>query len=141
MDGRSVPARRLTSGWLPVAIWAGLIFLASATPDLRFLPDDTLDVVIRKVGHMAVFGVLALLVWRALAMTSHGSRPWVWAIVLTTLYAVSDEAHQGSVAGRNASPGDVAIDAAGALIAVGLVSLVQSWRARRNAGARLGSRT
>ena len=130
MGGRSASARRLMSGWLPVAVWAALIFLASATPDLRFLADDSLDTVIRKVGHMAVFGVLALVVWRALAMTWHGSRPWAWAAALTVLYAWSDEIHQGSVAGRNASIGDVAIDAAGAVIAVGLVLLIRSRRAR-----------
>ncbi|MBA2720861.1 MAG: VanZ family protein [Chloroflexi bacterium] len=118
------------SGWLPVAAWAALIFVASATPDLRLLADDTLDTVTRKVGHMAVFGVLALFVWRALAMTWHRSRLWAWAAAVTILYAWSDEVHQGSVAGRNASIGDVAIDAAGALIAVGLVWLVRSRRAR-----------
>jgi len=36
------------------------IFAFSAQPDLRFLPDDFFDFVVRKVGHAGVFGVLAL---------------------------------------------------------------------------------
>jgi VanZ family protein len=71
-----------------------------------------------------VFGILALLLWRALATTTRLRRPWAWALVLAILYAVSDELHQGGVPGRYPSPVDVAIDAAGALIAVAVVGSV-----------------
>ena len=125
--------RRWALAWAPVVAWAGLIFLASAQPDLTFAPDPALDFVVRKLGHAAVFGVLALLLWRALATTTHLRRPWAWALALAILYAISDELHQGGVAGRYASPVDVAIDAAGALIAVAIVGRVlrQRPRARR----------
>ncbi|MGK2850154.1 MAG: VanZ family protein [Candidatus Limnocylindrales bacterium] len=98
-------------------------------PDLRFLPDETVDFVVRKIGHMGVFGILALLVWRALAMTTAWRRPWAWAIVAAVLYAISDEVHQGVVSGRHASWVDVAIDTTGVLIAVTLVWLVTRRRA------------
>jgi VanZ family protein len=72
---------------------------------------------------MGVFGILALAVWRALAMTTGWRRPrtWVVALGLTVGYAISDELHQGFVANRHPSPVDVGIDAVGALIAVGIV--------------------
>jgi hypothetical protein len=45
----------------PVIAWAGLIFAFSAQPNLRFVADASLDFLARKAGHMAVFGILALL--------------------------------------------------------------------------------
>jgi VanZ family protein len=114
--------------WLPVIAWAGLIFAFSAQPNLRFAADPGLDFVIRKAGHMAVFGILALLLWRALASTSAWRRPWAWSVALAILYAITDEFHQGFVAGRHESAVDVGIDAAGALIAVVGAGIVRSRR-------------
>jgi VanZ family protein len=113
--------RTVLLAWLPVLAWAGLIFAFSAQSDLRFLPDQRLDFVVRKIGHMGVFGILALLLWRALASTTSLRRPWAWSVVLAGLYAATDELHQGFVTGRYPSPVDVAIDAVGALIAVAIV--------------------
>ena len=49
--------------WLPAIAWAGLIFVFSAQPNLRFVPDEGLDFLVRKAGHMGIFGILALLLW------------------------------------------------------------------------------
>ena len=114
--------------WLPVAAWASLIFAFSAQADLRFLPDDAADFVLRKLGHMGIFGILALLVWRALAGTTAWRRPWAWALVVTVVYAASDEIHQGLVVGRHPSPVDVGIDAIGALVAVAAIAFLRSRR-------------
>ena len=77
---------------------------------------------------MGVFGIQALLLGLALARTTTVRRPWAWAIALTVLYAVTDELHQGTVHGRHASPIDVAIDAAGAALAILAVGLVRARR-------------
>ena len=116
------------AAWLPVIGWAALIFAFSAQPNLRFVPDAGLDFVVRKAGHMGVFGILALLLWRALAGTTAWRRPWAWALALAVLYAATDEFHQGFVAGRHESAVDVGIDAAGAIIAVAAVGLLRSRR-------------
>jgi VanZ family protein len=123
-------ARRAALAWAPVVAWALLIFAFSAQPNLRFVSDDALDFVVRKLGHMAVFGILALLLWRALASTTRLRRPWAWALGLAVLYAITDELHQGGVIGRHASPVDVAIDAAGMLIAIGVIAGVVHLRGR-----------
>lgn len=111
--------------WLPAVAWAALIFAFSAQPDLRFLPDQGIDFVVRKIGHMGVFGILALLAWRALAVTSTLRRSWAWAIVLTVIYAITDELHQGAI-GRHASAVDVGVDAIGAVLAVAAVHVLRS---------------
>jgi VanZ family protein len=121
---------RWALAWAPVIAWAALIFLASAQSDLRFVQDVTLDLVVRKLGHAAVFGILALLLWRAIATTTRVRRPWAWALALAILYAITDELHQGGVSGRHPSPLDVAIDAAGALIAVSVVAAIVHRRRR-----------
>jgi len=128
---RSPGYRRLALAWAPVIAWAAIIFTASAQPDLVFIPDAVLDLVVRKLGHAAVFGVLAVLLWRAIATTTRLRRPWAWALALAILYAVSDELHQGGVSGRFASPVDVAIDASGAMLATLVVMIV--LRRRRQA--------
>ena len=118
--------------WAPVVVWAGLIFALSATPNLTFAPDAGVDFVVRKLGHMAVFGILALLLWRALATTTNWRRPWAWGLALAILYAATDELHQAFVETRNPSLVDVGIDAAGALIAVAAVWLVRTVQSRRS---------
>ncbi len=118
----------LLSGWAPVVVWAALIFVLSAQPDLRFVPDPGTDFVVRKLGHMGVFGILAVLLCRALAGTTAWRRPWAWAFGLTVLYAATDELHQGLVAGRHPSALDIGIDAAGALIALVAVGRIRSRR-------------
>jgi VanZ family protein len=121
-------ARPFAWSWLPVVGWAALIFALSATPNLRFVPDAGLDFVIRKLGHMGVFGILALLLWWAMAGSTAWRRPWAWAFALTVVYAVSDEFHQEFVAGRHPSSTDIGIDAAGALIALVVIGLIRSRR-------------
>ena len=119
---------RVASTWLPPLVWMAIIFAFSAQPNLRFVPDAALDFLVRKAGHMAVFGILALLAWRALATTTAWRRPWAWALALAVLYAITDELHQGGVIGRHAAAVDVGIDATGALIAVVAVRLLRSRR-------------
>jgi VanZ family protein len=131
-EGTTRPAHALrgrVAAWFPAIAWAGLIFAFSAQPNLRVVPDAGLDFLVRKAGHMAVFGILALLAWRALATTTAWRRPWAPALVFAVLYAITDELHQGFVAGRHPSPVDVGIDATGALIAVVAAGIVRSRRA------------
>jgi VanZ family protein len=114
-----------------VVAWAALIFVASAQPNLRFVGDDVLDFVVRKAGHMAVFGVLALLLWRALAATTLVHPAVAWAAVLALLYAASDEVHQGFVAGRHPAATDVVIDGIGIALALLVGTAVVRRRAAR----------
>jgi len=151
MPDRSVVLRR----WVPVLLWAGLIFWGStdalSVPHTsRFLKPFLLwidprigaetvaavQITIRKAGHMCEYAVLAVLVWRASNGAGLGRvRPWPAGLAWTTwasavAYAVSDEFHQSFVPSREGSPRDVAIDAVGAALAVGMVWCVGRIRRR-----------
>lgn len=105
--------------WLPPLLWMLLIYLFSAQAHSGRITENYLheaNVPVRKLAHMAEYAVLALLYRRALAGN------W-WALVLTVLYAASDEWHQSFVPGRSASPVDVLVDAGGAITAL----LVRDW--------------
>ena len=109
-------ARRLDL-WLPPLALMGLIFFLSAQPDLS-TGLGTWDIVLRKLGHAAVFGLLCLLWWRALRHAAPGSRALAFAWLIAVAYAMTDEWHQTFVTGRHGTPVDVLIDAAGASAAV-----------------------
>ncbi len=96
--------------WLPVLVWAALIFAFSSVPDLGTGLGGW-DLVLRKLAHAGEFAVLGALLARATDRA-------VVAFALGALYAVSDELHQVFVPGRLGSPLDVAIDTVGVAVGV-----------------------
>ncbi len=138
--------------WIPVVGWAGFIFwgstdVLSANHTSRFLTpffhwlipslsDPQIDVIrtiIRKGGHVTEYLVLAVLIWRALYRPGAKPREWsvriaAWAWFAATGYAASDEFHQSFYASRQASVGDVLIDASGAVLGLVLLWGFGCWR-------------
>jgi VanZ family protein len=115
--------------WAPPLVLMAVIFLLSAQPDLSS-GLGLIDRVGRKFVHAAEFGLLAFLLWRALRTLTAGDRALLAAFALTVAYAVSDEWHQTFVQGRSGSVADVAIDAAGASVALVAVRLRARERER-----------
>jgi VanZ family protein len=115
MTFHATSRRAVALFWLPVIIWGAVIFAFSATPNLRVAQAADVDFVVRKAGHMFVFGVLAVLIWRALAH-SDVRRAMLWSLALTAAYAATDEFHQSFTSGRHPSPVDVVIDSFGAML-------------------------
>jgi VanZ family protein len=103
-----VHASRTLTQWLPVVLWAGVIFALSSIPSLG-TGLGTWDLILRKGAHLTEYAVLAVLLVRAFDREAP-------ALALGILYAASDEFHQSFVRGRHASPIDVAIDTIGLLI-------------------------
>jgi VanZ family protein len=99
---------RAISLWLPVVMWAAVIFALSSVPSLSSGLGQW-DYVLRKCAHMTEYAVLAALLYRALERE-------LPAFLGTVAYAATDEFHQHFVRGRHASAVDVAIDAVGATI-------------------------
>jgi VanZ family protein len=97
--------------WLPALFWAGLIFYFSSIPGLR-ITEAWWDIIARKLAHMFMFGVLALMIRHALRGNTKAS------LVLTFLYACSDELHQHFVPFRHGTPVDILVDMAGAYLAL-----------------------
>ncbi|MDB4971033.1 MAG: uncharacterized protein JWN44_6722 [Myxococcales bacterium] len=92
--------------WLPVVLYAALIFYLSSTPG-DAVPQWGADH--DKLAHAAEYGVLGFLLARAF-----GARRWWLAIVAGALYGVTDEFHQTFVPNRYGNDlGDMTADALG----------------------------
>ena len=102
----------LVKRFAPPLLLMGLIFFLSAQPDLSSGLGGW-DTVLRKVAHMAEYGLLWFLWWRALGYGQPGAGDRDHA-------AVGGERRVPPVVrrGRHGSPWDVAIDAVGVGLAV-----------------------
>lgn len=120
-------ARTIPGRLLPPLVWMGVIYLLSDQPALPY-PQDLDSRLVSIAGHFSVFAVLAVLFWWALGLTGvTGTRRKVLAVGLAILYGVVDEWHQSFVPGRTPDVYDVLTDAAGAVVAM----LVVTWIERR----------
>jgi VanZ family protein len=102
------------STWVPVVLWAAVIFTLSSIPDLG-TGLGTWDIVLRKLAHTAEYAILGGLLFRAV-------RNAPAAVLLASTYAVTDELHQTFVAGRHGAPLDWVIDSAGAILGVAVAA-------------------
>ena len=110
--------------WLPVLFWAGFIFFISSFPgeDIPsiFYGQDILF-------HIFVYTLLALLLNRAFKnsgfLSQHKSKRLFWVILISLIYAMSDEFHQKFVPGRFFSIGDFVVDSCGVVLG----SLIYRW--------------
>lgn len=136
--------------WLPVICLMLVIFGLSSIPDLVFfrdrLPPEWMtwikryslrvgeggffsyglslhpDNLIHKAGHFILFGLLGAALYRA---TDRSVR---LSLLISLLFAVSDEVHQGFVPGRFMRFGDILFDVLSAALFIGLM------RCRRRGG-------
>jgi VanZ family protein len=123
--------------WAPVVIWMALIFTFStdwfAAPNtssffgpllswlIPGIAAETIQIVhaaLRKLGHWTEYFILAILLGAA-CKAQWPKQTWrnrfVTTVIITTLYAISDEWHQSFVPGRDADLHDVWADAIGAV--------------------------
>lgn len=93
-----------------------------------------LGLVIRKGAHFseyALLGFFLMLHIRQLQKKTRVCLPWLWSWGIGTLYAVSDEIHQGFVGGRCPAVTDVLIDSCGVIAGTALALLVLRCRDRK----------
>ena len=112
--------------WLPAILWMSFVFYLShqAAPLERVASD-----IDPFVAHVAVYSVLASLLYGALAGYNSAVPRWApvsIAFSLAVLYGVGDEIHQAYVPGHVASELDLVADGIGAAIGVGVASLAAS---------------
>ncbi len=145
--------RSLVRYWIPVIVWAGVIFFFSTqqfssantsriigpilhwlTPSISTELELTVHFFVRKLGHWSEYFIFALLLMRALDQRSpqpYGFRKVVWTALVIFLYASSDEIHQLFVPARSASLNDILLDFFGGVCGL-LLSYWQRQRAFRN---------
>jgi VanZ family protein len=116
--------------WLPVALYAGMVFYLSSQPHPdEHLPSFLFKDVSDKVLHAVEYAVLGGLCYRALRWGTSGavaSYALLFAIVTASLYGITDEVHQFFVPFRESSWLDWLADTAGA--SVGALS----WKSIRS---------
>ena len=131
--------RQIVRDWVPALAWMVLIFLGSTDvlsaehtsrylvpflhwldPHMPFATIIALQTLIRKLGHVTEYAVLAILLWRALrggrSFQAHLTLLFFVSWLACALFAASDEFHQSFVPSRTSSVHDVMIDTCGALI-------------------------
>lgn len=129
-------------------------FLRWLYPSISKAAANRIVTVIRKGAHVTEYALLATLIWRAWRRTRPRlpekienkspprrsplstwltfDQPWVGgqalaAIVLTGLYAASDEIHQSFVPSRDARISDVLLDTSGAVLAMLVIWSISRW--------------
>ncbi len=110
-------------GWLPVFLWAGLIFYLSSVPNLE--SGFEADFFLRKAAHIFEYAVLVILLFNAFfrSFEKKQKQPSFKTVVfyvflISFLYAVSDEFHQTFVFGRSGNIKDVLIDSVGIILGI-----------------------
>ena len=119
------------SGAMSGQITAWLVHLF--VPDFEKLPleeqeklCDAVSLVIRKGAHFSEYTLLGFVLMMHIRQVQKRISvriPWLWSWGVGTLYAVSDELHQGFVGGRNPAALDVFIDSSGVIAGAGLLLL------------------
>jgi VanZ family protein len=140
--------------WLPVAVWALLIYGSSTSafggsetsrvivPLLHFLlpraAPQTLELLhefARKSVHFVDYFILGALLFRALRGAHNQGWALRWALLAVLLaggYACTDEYHQSFEAGRGPSAMDALLDTTGATAAqIVIWSFLRKWQPAR----------
>jgi VanZ family protein len=102
--------------WLPPVVLMGVIFAFSAQPSLDS-GLGVIDLIGRKLIHFAEYALLCFLWWRPLATVTTPRRAALYAFLIASGYALTDEFHQSFIEGRHGTPVDWLIDSAGAAAA------------------------
>ena len=102
---------------------------------------DILELVIRKTAHMTEYAILFLLSYLAMVKISMSQSRFYnrsIAVLISLLYACSDEMHQLLVPGRSGKMIDVGIDMAGVLIVLICMLLSKNTKWKIICGVLLG---
>ncbi|MDI3340204.1 MAG: VanZ family protein, partial [Sphaerobacter sp.] len=106
--------------WVAVALWATVIFMLSSRSQVPS-PLGISGTLTSIAGHLVAYGILGYLLVEAVGVSrvEPGTTARL-ALLLAVLYGISDEWHQSFVPGRDASLGDLFVDAVGAWLGVAL---------------------
>jgi len=108
---------------LPFILWATLIFISSSIPG-RSIPKINFPNA-DKIVHFFIFMMFCALTDRAIRFQSRvpflAKYHLALSVAVTVIYGILDEGHQLFVPNRDASLADLAADAVGASLYVGLV--------------------
>lgn len=112
--------------WVPVIAWMAVIFTMSAQPGSALPGRFAME------AHFAEYAILGFLVARALAVRTRGWRSALaGAVIIGSLYGITDELHQAFVPGRTPDVADWAVDTLGAMTGAALFATLGRALLRR----------
>ncbi|WP_027626165.1 VanZ family protein [Clostridium lundense] len=137
--------------YLLVLLWMSAIFKFSADPadvsdgksglviqlltslgvDVNGILGNLTNFIVRKVAHFTEYFILSLLLINALKENYNLNKTLKFAILITFLYACSDEFHQLFVPGRSGRFKDVLIDTSGGLLVVLILKCIEKIKNRK----------
>ncbi|MEG1345017.1 MAG: VanZ family protein [Romboutsia sp.] len=82
------------------------------------------EFLIRKSAHMFLYFVLAILIYNAINKDGR-LKAYLLSLLLTALYACTDEFHQLFITGRSGELRDILVDSTGALIGLLLIFVIR----------------
>lgn len=111
--------RKFFKYWLPVIIWALIIFKLSSGSLPTVGESYWDDFAFKKFSHIFFYAVFGVLNYRALLQYPKMRANTVFmAIFISFLYGISDEIHQSFIPGRGPHIRDVLFDTIGATLGV-----------------------
>ena len=150
---------RILQVWLPPILWLGVIAWESFQLSsyvtvwwlyrsfnaihisLSYAQVESVNHLLRKLGHFTGYGVLTLLFYRAWFYTLNSGgdtarfrlRCATLALLVTLLTAMADEWHQSNDVTRTGTPRDVVLDMAGGITAQLLAfGIYARWRRQKS---------
>jgi VanZ family protein len=100
--------------YLPSLLWATVIFLLSNQQQLPSFNLSLLDFLFKKLAHIFVYAVLYYLLFLAYLKTNPSQliekKYYLWPLLISLVYSLSDELHQSLIKGRHANIRDIAYD-------------------------------
>ena len=130
------PCWRIGLHWFALLAWSGLIWFLTSRPSVPSAGSDTRDFVVRQGGHLLLHAVLALLAWRAAALSWGNRIGFAFGACLAVPHAILDELYQGLVPGRDANLEDVLYNLVGVCAALLLVRSLQQLGRVQSVGRR-----
>ncbi len=103
--------------WLPVLIWAGVIFWFSSQEINKPAPFNWPDFIVKKTAHVIEYAIFYWLLFRAVSQKNKliNKKSFLLTLILIIFYALTDEWHQTFIPGREGTLRDVGFDTIGGL--------------------------
>ena len=111
--------------WIPVALWAGVILIATSIPNV---PGPPAPAGIDKFVHLAMYAVLGFLALRA--GWDGTPRTLVVTLAAIAVFAAVDEWHQTYIPSRSADLADWIADVSGAMLGMGSLAALKLRRVK-----------
>ncbi|BAC14479.1 hypothetical protein [Oceanobacillus iheyensis HTE831] len=110
----------------PYLSWVEFTYHSSIVSVEALGIEGFIEFFLRKGAHVSVFFILTCLFFISFIKNTQWNRGkiYIWSIILTGLYAIVDELHQGITPNRTPYVGDVILDVLGGSLALLVIAVI-----------------